>query len=249
LIRNIVESIAKVPDAFKRSNFIKECSRLLKADEQLLVNEANKMLRLKYASEAKTEFAPPQEQELNYEEEIRQLVDVQSQDSQEKDLLRVLIRFGNKTYDGYENAAHFIYHEIAENELEIEHPVINEILGLLHEQMTQQLFDPEKLLQHQNAQVTSLLAEIMTDKHELSPKWEQRYGIFIEGNEEHYKQDIQGALARLTLKHIDKLILHNQEDFNKASTDEEIHVLQQAHIHLIEWRKSITRIYGTAIIK
>lgn len=42
LVRDIVESIAKMPDPIKRSIFLKECSRVLDVGEQALVTETNK---------------------------------------------------------------------------------------------------------------------------------------------------------------------------------------------------------------
>lgn len=42
LIKEIVHSIAHVPDPLKRSLFVKECSRLFEVDENLLINETNK---------------------------------------------------------------------------------------------------------------------------------------------------------------------------------------------------------------
>ena len=42
LIKEIVQSIARVPDPIKRSLFVKECARVFEVDEQLLVNETNK---------------------------------------------------------------------------------------------------------------------------------------------------------------------------------------------------------------
>ncbi len=42
LVRDIVESIAKMPDPIKRSIFLKECARVLDVEEQALVTETNK---------------------------------------------------------------------------------------------------------------------------------------------------------------------------------------------------------------
>ncbi len=42
LIKEIVSSIARIPDPLKRSLFVKECSRLFEVDEDLLINETNK---------------------------------------------------------------------------------------------------------------------------------------------------------------------------------------------------------------
>ncbi|MFK7899605.1 MAG: DNA primase [Cyclobacteriaceae bacterium] len=44
VIREVVESISKVPDAIQRTLFFKHCSDLLKIDEQLLISEYNKIL-------------------------------------------------------------------------------------------------------------------------------------------------------------------------------------------------------------
>src|SRR4051812_4038323 len=47
VIRDIVESIAKIPDSIKASVFIKECSHILQIDERALLSELNKMRQAK----------------------------------------------------------------------------------------------------------------------------------------------------------------------------------------------------------
>ena len=42
LIKDIVESIARIPDPIKRSVFVRECANLMEMSEQILVDEANK---------------------------------------------------------------------------------------------------------------------------------------------------------------------------------------------------------------
>lgn len=42
LIKDIVESIARIPDPIKRSVFVRECSNLMEMSEQILVDETNK---------------------------------------------------------------------------------------------------------------------------------------------------------------------------------------------------------------
>lgn len=249
LIRSIVESISKIPDAFKRSNFLKECSILLKTDEQLLVNEANKLLRNRLAGEAKATIEPPPEQTLNYEDELKQLVDVQSQDAQELDLLRVLIKYGERPWDGYENTAFFIFHELAAGDMDIEHPLVKEVLNLLHGLLSDAEFEPLKLMNTAEPRITSFMAHLLADKHEVSPNWEKRYDIIIETPLEHYKSDVESAITRLKLKHLDKLIVQNQVDFNQAADDDAIAGIQKAHMLLLEQRRQLTQKFGTAIIK
>ncbi|MCB9323135.1 MAG: DNA primase [Lewinellaceae bacterium] len=65
LIKEIVHSIARVPDPLKRSLFVKECSRLFEVDENLLINETNKTV----SSQMKRR---QQERELDRRREQRQ---------------------------------------------------------------------------------------------------------------------------------------------------------------------------------
>ena len=45
------------------------------------------------------------------------------------------------------------------------------------------------------------------------------------------------------------MILQNQEEFNKVTTDEDVETLQKIHQHLIEERKILTLKVGTVIVK
>lgn len=53
LVRDIVESIAHIPDAIKRSFYTKRCSELLYIDENILVDETQKMMQKILAQRAK----------------------------------------------------------------------------------------------------------------------------------------------------------------------------------------------------
>ena len=47
LIKDIVESIAVIPDAINRSVYVKECSKIMDINEQILQIEINKLIRKK----------------------------------------------------------------------------------------------------------------------------------------------------------------------------------------------------------
>src|SRR6201995_1291318 len=56
VIREIVESIAKIPDSIKASVFIKECSTILQIDERALISELNKMRMAKAKKDGQKQF-------------------------------------------------------------------------------------------------------------------------------------------------------------------------------------------------
>lgn len=247
LIRDIVESIAKVPDAIKRSGFIKESASILKVDEQLLVNETNRSLRNKnqQARQVVTE-APAEPQQP---EELKVLLDLQLSDHQERDIVRLIFDYGNKPVEGYKNVAHYILHEMHESEIEPEHPVIAELLHEVAAQLEEGELDTGRFVHHSNQLIATFIAEMLSERHEVSPNWEKKYDIIMDEPGANYLADIESALSRLKLKHVEKLMAQNQQEFAKATTDEEIETLQHVHQHLIDERKRLTEKAGTVIVK
>jgi len=102
VIREIVESIVKIPDWVKASAFIKECSYQLQIDERALLSELNKMRAAKSKKDSQQQpsrFAPAEE--VMPPEEL-QLSTEKDDASQEKEIVRLLLLYGNKmiTWDG-----------------------------------------------------------------------------------------------------------------------------------------------------
>jgi DNA primase len=58
IIREVVESIAKIPDGIKASVFVRECSSLLQIEERVLISELNKIRLGKIKKD--TNFNTPQ---------------------------------------------------------------------------------------------------------------------------------------------------------------------------------------------
>ncbi len=251
LIKEIVESISKIPDSFKRAGFIKETGRLLNVDEQLLISEANRLLRGRFAQQAKTTIPVPEEQPLNYEEEIRQLLDIQLHDYQEKDIVRILLRFANMPFEGYQHVAHYIIDQLTHEEIEIENPVVAEVIQDVHNQLEQGQIDIQRLVAHSNPAISTFIADILSIPEEISENWEKKFDIIVDTQEQRYLQDIESAMNRLKLKNLDKLIKINREDLLKAQNESNDHVVNQligVHQHLVELRAQLSVKPGTVII-
>ncbi len=250
LVKEIVQSISKVPDAFKRSNFIKETSLMLKVEEQLLISETNRLLRNKLSQQAKTTINTPEDEPKNYEEEIRALLDIQVNDHQEKDIVRILLLFANLPYEGHKNVAHYILAEIAHEEIEIENPVILEILNEIHTLLEADEIDIQRLVNHINPSISRFIAEMLSIQYEISPNWEHKYDIIIEKLEDKYLEDIASAMNRLKLKNTEKLIKLNKEEILKAqqeSNEDLVTEYLKVHQHLMEQKIQLSTKPGTVI--
>jgi len=138
LLKDIVESIALIPDAISRSVYTSECSRILDFPEPVLIAEINKILRTNFKKQH-SENPPPTPASRGYgtddeafrlrstPEDTRTLSEVEGQiDAVEREIIRILINYhqteitvASENTDETEkrNVGNYIFSEIAEDEL------------------------------------------------------------------------------------------------------------------------------------
>ena len=105
VIKDIVETIAVIPDQIYRATYIKECSRTLEMPEQTLTNEVNKILRAKYRKQLGLD--PKQDSQLTYQEyqtyQPQQQVEPESSTPigffQEQELVKLLLSHGSENIE------------------------------------------------------------------------------------------------------------------------------------------------------
>ena len=106
VIKDIVETIAVIPDPIYRATYIKECSRTLEMPEQTLTNEVNKILRAKYHKQlgldsAQTSYPSYESHETSPSYQPQQ----QPEDTtpigffQEQELVKLLLAHGSETLE------------------------------------------------------------------------------------------------------------------------------------------------------
>src|SRR5450631_339170 len=100
--------------------------------------------------------------EKNYLDELKDILDLQLHDHQERDIIRVLIEHGTKNIEGYKNVAHFILHEIQEHEIEIDHPIITNIINEISTQLENDNLNIQDFVNHKNPHITTFIATILS---------------------------------------------------------------------------------------
>ncbi|MCF8453212.1 MAG: DNA primase, partial [Pedobacter sp.] len=96
IIREVVESIAKIPDGIKASVFVRECSSLLQIEERVLISELNKIRLGKIKKDSN--FNTPQVQPENVPEpDMPEPAGISDTDeAQEKEIVRLLLNYGHE---------------------------------------------------------------------------------------------------------------------------------------------------------
>jgi len=196
LITDIVSSISVIPEEIVRTEYLKECSRLLDVREEVLYNEIRKQ-RLK-----KNE-GPPLRESSTTDEPGPETVTPKSAIStvvenpfelEEKELLRVLLKCGSLNIYDYEHevSGEWISESVATyvlSELEIDNMVsVDPLVNTILEEYRLHLDDPDfdamrHFTHHTDPQINHYASGIVSEKHPLSTFWE-RSGSHIEKEED-----------------------------------------------------------------
>ncbi|MEZ4927806.1 MAG: DNA primase [Saprospiraceae bacterium] len=205
LIKDIVASIAKIPDPIKRSVYLRECSALLEVPEDILVSETNKLIntnlrkseekaarRPEAASDSPPSFQgtewptelppmssdtelPPQQQ---WPEHVEQRpAEGHLEAFQEKDIIRMLVLYGDKMLEQEQvTVAQYILTDIEESLDSFDNPLYGRIAAECRDMILNgQAFDQHYFIQHDSSDVCELAINLIATPWEFSPNWEEMW--------------------------------------------------------------------------
>lgn len=264
VIKDIVASIAIIPDAIKRSVFLKECSSLLGVDEQTLMREANKLHRSRFSREANV---PKQEAELiapNPETTHDQrTADIQATfDVQERDIIRLLLEYGAEKKDNAHTLVPIPAMDIVRaivkelEELEVYHssPFENPVyLKIFNEfrtaAKTENILTETYLINHPDKEIGELSIELLMSPYEISHNWKEKHGIIITEKCFNYRQDMISSLTRFKMKHLKKMETSYLERIKTTQDEKELAKNQSVIKRLRTMRKELARDMGTVVTR
>lgn len=237
LIKEIVQSIAIIPDEIMRSVYVKECSLLLDIPEQTLVNDLNKRLRKGRQSQASSIKEP--DQHTSALTPAQPLVKPETKSPlayQEENLIRLLLQFGNQSFEyrfkendeaEYSsidvNVASFIVEQLEDDGLGF----LNPDYQIIYEAYKQGLED-EKLpthhtfINHSNDALVQIAANVLSTPYSLSENWMKRKNIHTVTEEELLLQAVNNSVLSFKQRKLEQEIHHLQNELkNAADADKE----------------------------
>ena len=119
LIRDIVKSIAVIPETITRTVYIKECSTVLEVSEPILYHEVNK-LRQQKTFQDRNKYPGPEDLPVPPTplEAPRQVLKVTPGYYTEREIIRLLLKFGNSEFYVQEKNKINVCYTIIGNNLE-----------------------------------------------------------------------------------------------------------------------------------
>ncbi|MCR9251091.1 MAG: DNA primase [bacterium] len=247
-IKEIVNSIAKIPDPIKRTVYLKECSGLLDISEAVLVAELNKLL---ISASRDKKNAPPEQTipipEEFQEEEVKEFNIDDLVDAWERESLKMLVNFATTVVkDASEDEQYLIAYFFSETEdVEYKNPVYKKILNLYQERFHEgEIITPEYLLGLDDQEIKSVVIDLITEKYDVSELWWEKYQIAINRQEDEPRDATFLNIARLKFRIIQKMIEDNKKDLEKSEDIESISKFQEKHLKLKQKGMQIAKILG-----
>lgn len=243
LIREMVQSISKIPDRIQREIYIQECSRIMDISEQVLVSTLAQLVQKDIA-----EVGKKQKQVQKAFEVVKNEAPVQAQKIDilyhlERKIIEILLLYGNKieefedvllktNADGeieqvVEKKEYKVYQRIflslQEDEVELANPLFRAIFNdLINYYLQNEDFGIENYLKHLPDQFAQEVTDIlMEDERVTLHKWDDQ-NIFVKQKSETVSQHTSEIIISMREYLINKLILDLMSEFvEKPDSDQE----------------------------
>lgn len=269
LIKDIVESIAVIPDAINRSVYVKECSKIMDINEQILQIEINKLIRKKAGKQTSKEStnkqydqsnnpneAPPEDFYLQEEEKIVDTI----LDGEEKELLRMMMLYGNvlveleaEDTDSKEiniqlTVCEFVIFELWRDQIQFLNPMHQLVLDeFQHELEKGQIPTLQTFTHHQNPAISQIAIDVASFSETISPKWE-KLGVSVPLEIHAIKKGVEHQLFSLKEKRLSTIITSTKELLKTADPFENEDVFRFL-ISLENQKKRVNKILGRTIVR
>jgi DNA primase len=260
LIKDVVKSIAVIPEAITRTVYIKECSTVLEVSEPILYHEVNKLRQQKNFQD-RNKYPGPEDLPVQPPVIVKPVQHITVSWYSEKEIIRLLLKFGSAEFerilnkeDGKEeviSVADFIVREITSDELMFDNRVCEKIFADFRFHIEHGLITGDKqFVKHEDPEISSLSADLLADSHELSRIWKDKQ-TYVETEDMKLKEIVGDAVLKFKsdkIMIIRKEIMVLLEEAVKANDIEKVLLLQKRYTNLSVALGAISRKLGGRIL-
>jgi DNA primase len=253
VIREIVQSIGKIPDPIVRSVYAREASGLLQIEEEIIHTELNKSL----IKSSKDHFQKAKD-EAEAEQKLEELVPTQGQLSfldklsvHEREILKLMALYAGESLD---DAGKTVLDYLIEETIETKFQTANyeKIYGLFKRLTgTKPEGGLKSLLDNFETGTKSEVIDLVHQRWEVSPHWTGRHGILISTEKDDLVTSSYKALLRFKKRYLEKLMDEASQSIKAAESNreefEQIFVLQQMYLEIKKAQILLSKELGIVI--
>lgn len=253
VIREIVQSIGKIPDAIVRSVYAREAAGLLQIEEEIIHAELNKSLiktnkesfqkaKEEAEADAKLEELIPTATQINFLERLA---------IHEREILRLMALYAGETLsDEGSTVLEYLLDETRETKFQTAN--YERIYGLFRGITSQgRGLDLKSLLNEFPSQSKGEVIDLVQQRWEISPHWTGRHGIVVPTEKDDLAASSYRALLWFKKRYVEKLM--DEASMNIRSADskqedfEQILVLQNIFLEVKKVQVLLSKELGIVI--
>ncbi len=253
-IREIVTSIALIPDPIKRSVYIKETSDLLNMQETVLLTELNKILiqERRKREQERWRDEQPESVEAIAEQQPLSRTDPQTQVwMQERETIRLLLNYSENNISderGEQKVIDFLVQEL--DDVEFTNPIYREIFDTFKNgSATGERIDNFYFLENGSPEVKNAVADLITSRYETSPHWSDKYHIDFPHERDIIHDVAYTNVLRLKYRLLQKLMEDNLAELKAAKDEQQIERCLLTHEQLKSAEMEIASTLGIVVPK
>ena len=249
-IREIISSIAKVPDPVKRAVYIRETAKLIEMEETILMAELNKILlketkkpsRDYRARNEVTTATPPRPKDRDDTEGLIS----ESLRMQERESIRLLINYGLNKIEEEHNLYEFMLKELSD--VEFQTPVYKRIFNIFKDNLAKgRVIDADYLIKNGPEDVKKETIDLVEMRYDISENWLKK-NIYVPFEKDMLDLFVLGNVIRLKHRVVLKLIEDNQGEIRKIQDPDQIQELQRINIELNKIKTELAKKLGLTVI-
>lgn len=248
VIREVVESIAKIPDSIKASVFVRECSSLMQIDERSLITELNKLRQGKLKTprhEEPVPLPPPDEMDFGAEPRVGEQL-------QEKEIVRLLLNYGHELvhWDGITDTyiAPYVISNMAD--VSFDDPVCKTIVEEYAARIEQgELPTVQDFIQSRDQRVADLAVSLISSPYVLSDNWYEKRKIYVKNETENMRATILGGIFHLKKRKVDDILKSIRDEIQNEKDEDNQMILMQRYLRVKEVEKGINNFLGSVVVK
>ena len=273
VIREVIESIALIPDEIKVSVFIQQCSHLLDIEERVLLTELNKIRiqkakaqdkKIQQASKSSNESSPPdmppadffltdaeRTKEVSSEGGTPQTLT--SDTLQEREIVRILLNYGEELAewegDGDVPIAPLLLNAL--DDVTFEDRPSAFIVNVFKQKAEHfEIPDVKYFFSHKDREVQDLAITCVATPYELSPNWnDDKRKIYVRQEREHLRELTIQGIYRIKKRKIEKEMIKIREELKIIDVGENMEILLAKYQKLKEAEKTLGEFLGNIVVK
>ena len=238
LIREIVHSVALIPDQITRTVYLQQIASQFDIQESIISNELMKLRKNVLSKQLQT----PELNQLQVPTQVEEVQTIEptlenNAENSEHDLIRILIKFGTRVIEVEQldeqgeattaetSVTEFICHELDKDELAFEHPKFAKIHQLIVEGLAEnQLLSSTYFRQLEDQTIVQFVSDIESQEYELSTKWLSQYNITTRSESDRLQEAVFHSIYNFKSSKIEAHIRSIQVRLKEAESmsDEEL---------------------------